>query len=62
MEQIEYKRVKDLKPYKNNPRKNKKAINFVANSIEQFGFKSPIVVDKDLTIICGHTRYEASIP
>ena len=60
MEQIVYKSLKELKPYEKNPRKNKKAIQYVANSIEEFGFKSPIIVDKDNVIVCGHTRYEAS--
>lgn len=60
MEQIVYKTLKEIKPYEKNPRKNKKAINFVANSIDEFGFKSPIIVDKDMVIVCGHTRYEAS--
>ena len=60
MEQIVYKKLNELKPYDKNPRKNKKAIKFVANSIEEFGFKSPIIVDKDMVIVCGHTRYEAS--
>lgn len=60
MEKITYKKINELKPYEKNPRKNKKAITFVANSIQEFGFKNPIIVDKDLVIICGHTRYEAS--
>jgi len=53
------KKIGDLKPYKNNPRRNEKAIHFVANSIEQFGFKVPLVIEKNGTIITGHTRYEA---
>lgn len=43
------------------PRKNEKAIEAVANSIEKFGFKNPIIVDKDNVIISGHTRRLASI-
>jgi hypothetical protein len=47
-------------PYARNPRKNKDAIDYVAASIKEFGFKQPIVVDKDYVIVAGHTRYEAS--
>ena len=49
-----------LKPYPNNPRKNEHAIEPVANSIREFGFKQPIVVDKDNMIIAGHTRLLAA--
>lgn len=52
--------VADIKPYKNNPRINKKAVKVVADSIREFGFKNPIVVDKNMEIIVGHTRLEAS--
>lgn len=50
----------DIKPYQNNPRKNKNAIDAVAASIKEFGFKVPIVLDKDNVIVTGHTRFEAS--
>ena len=50
-----------LRPYENNPRNNDDAVAKVANSIEEFGFKQPIVVDKDNVIIAGHTRYKASL-
>lgn len=53
-------KVKDLKPYEKNPRKNDNAVKYVAESIKQFGFKVPIVIDKDNVIIAGHTRYKAS--
>lgn len=59
MDIIEMK-LKDLTPYENNPRNNKDAVDFVANSIQEFGFKVPIVIDKDNVIVCGHTRYLAS--
>lgn len=49
-----------LKPYENNPRINNDAVEYVANSIKEFGFKVPIVIDKDYNIVTGHTRYEAS--
>ena len=52
--------VKDIKPYKNNPRKNTEAVAPVAESIKEFGFKVPIVVTKDGEIINGHTRYKAA--
>lgn len=56
---IEYIDINKIKPYTNNPRNNEKAIKYVANSIEKFGFKVPLVIEKDGTIITGHTRYEA---
>jgi Predicted transcriptional regulators len=53
-------KLKDLKMYENNPRINDKAVKYVANSIKNFGFLVPIVIDKDNVIVCGHTRYLAS--
>lgn len=50
------KGLEELKPYENNPRVNDDAVEFVANSIKEFGFKVPIVVDKDGVIVAGHTR------
>ena len=52
--------VGDIKPYQNNPRHNDEAVDAVANSIREFGFQQPIVVDKDGVIIAGHTRYKAA--
>ena len=52
--------VVDLKEYGNNPRKNKKAVEAVAKSIDNFGFKNPIIIDKDGVIIAGHTRKAAA--
>lgn len=49
----------DLIPYEKNPRNNTKAVNQVAKSIETFGFKVPLVIDKNNVIVCGHTRYKA---
>lgn len=49
-----------LKPYENNPRFNDKAVDAVAKSIENFGFKVPIVVDKHNVIVTGHTRLKAA--
>lgn len=59
--QIVEKRLTELYPYENNPRKNDKAIPYVAESIKRYGFKVPIVIDKDGVIVAGHTRYLASI-
>lgn len=53
-------KLKDLKPYENNPRRNDNAVEYVENSIKQFGFKVPLVIDKDNVIVCGHTRYKAA--
>lgn len=53
-------KINDLQEYENNPRHNDKAVDVVANSIEQFGFKVPIVVDKNNVIVCGHTRFKAA--
>lgn len=52
--------INKLKPYENNPRKNKASINKVAESIKQFGFQQPIVVDKNYVIVVGDTRYKAA--
>lgn len=54
------KALHELKPYDKNPRKNDTAVKYVAESISQFGFKVPIVIDKDNVIVCGHTRYKAA--
>ena len=59
MEIIE-KRVKDLIPYDRNPRINKEAVEYVANSIREFGFKVPIVIDAQNVIVAGHTRLKAA--
>ena len=57
---LEYRKLADIKPYQKNPRKNDKAVAAVANSIREYGFQSPIIVDKDGVIIAGHTRYKAA--
>lgn len=48
-----------LRPYPNNPRKNDKAVEAVAESIRQCGYVAPIIVDEDMVILAGHTRYKA---
>ncbi len=59
--QITNKKISELKEYENNPRDNSAAIEAVANSIKEFGFKVPIIVDGNNIIIAGHTRYKAAI-
>lgn len=59
--QIEYLKTDELIPYANNPRHNDgEAVDRVAASIAEYGFKSPIIIDKDGVIIAGHTRYKAA--
>ena len=57
---IEYVDINNIKPYKKNPRKNEKAIPYVMESIKQFGFKNPVILDKDNVIVAGHTRIESA--
>ena len=61
MVKVVSKKISEIKPYEKNPRKNDDAVLFVKNSIEKFGFKVPVVVDKDGVIVAGHTRYKAAI-
>lgn len=58
--EIIYKNIDELIPYENNPRLNDEAVEYVKNSIKEFGFKVPVVIDKDNVIIAGHTRIKAS--
>ena len=58
--EIKMIKVEELKPYENNPRNNDNAVEYVKNSIEKFGFKVPLVIDKNNVIVTGHTRYKAS--
>lgn len=51
----------DLIPYEYNPRRNDKAVDVVVRSIQEFGFRVPIIVDADHVIICGHTRRLAAL-
>ncbi len=59
--EIQYKKLKDIKPYEKNPRKNDDAVPYVLESIKEFGFKVPIIIDKDGVIVAGHTRYKAAV-
>ena len=53
-------RTDELVPYENNPRLNENAVEYVKQSIEAYGFKVPIIIDKDKVIVAGHTRYKAA--
>lgn len=52
--------INDIKPYDKNPRNNANSIDRVADSIAEFGFRQPIVVDEDMIVLAGHTRLLAS--
>lgn len=58
--EIVNKNIEEIKMYENNPRNNDGAVEYVANSIKEFGFKVPIVLDKNNVIVAGHTRYKAA--
>jgi ParB-like chromosome segregation protein Spo0J len=51
--------LKDLKPFGGNPRHNNKSAEMVAKSIKEFGYINPIIVDENLVILAGNTRYKA---
>lgn len=57
---VTMRKLAELVPYENNPRDNSKAVNAVAESIKEFGFKNPIIVDKNGCIVAGHTRLKAA--
>lgn len=56
----EFVHVDQLRPHAKNPRHNDHAVEAIANSIKRFGFTSPIVANKDNTILAGHTRWKAA--
>lgn len=58
---IIYVEIEKLKPYNNNPRINTESVKYVKKSIQEFGFKVPMIITKDYKIITGHTRYKASL-
>lgn len=58
--EIIIKPIEEIIPYENNPRDNDDAVPYVANSIREFGFKQPIVIDAQGVIIAGHTRLKAA--
>lgn len=57
---VQYWPIDKVKPYPNNPRNNDEAVEYVANSIREFSFQQPLVVDSEGTIIAGHTRLKAA--
>ncbi len=57
---IVWKRLDEITPYENNPRDNDQAVDAVASSIKEFGFKVPIVIDAQGVIVAGHTRHKAA--
>src|SRR5262249_15133691 len=58
---IEIRPITSIRPYDHNPRVNDPAVDAVARSIQEFGFRQPIVVDEAGVIIVGHTRYKAAL-
>jgi DNA modification methylase len=58
---VEMRPIYSIHPYDNNPRLNDAAVDAVAASIREFGFRQPIVVDAEGLIVCGHTRYKAAL-
>ena len=60
MTEIEMMKLSEIHPYAKNPRLNDDSVDAVANSIRDFGFRAPIIVDGAKTIIAGHTRYKAA--
>ena len=52
--------INKLVPYEKNPRRNDEAVKYVENSIKEFGFKNPIIIDKDNVVVAGHTRLKAA--
>ena len=58
--EVQMMEISKIIPYENNPRINDEAVEQVANSIHEFGFRNPIIVDKNMVIIAGHTRLKAS--
>ena len=54
---IVYRQIKDLKPYKKNAKKhNKEQVEQIANSIKEFGFTQPVIIDKNMSVVAGHGR------
>jgi ParB-like chromosome segregation protein Spo0J len=57
---IEYVPIDSIRPYENNPRDNEGAVDAVARSIQEFGFKIPTILDGNNEIVAAHTRYSAT--
>src|SRR5713101_3918446 len=58
---VQMRPITSIRPYENNPRINDAAVDAVAASIKEFGFRQPIVVDEEGVIVVGHTRYFAAL-
>jgi DNA modification methylase len=58
---VEMRPIAAIRPYENNPRQNDAAVDAVAASIREFGFRQPIVVDEEGVIIVGHARFKAAL-
>lgn len=58
---VEFIKTSEILPYYRNPRNNDSAIEAVAESIQAFGFRNPILIDQKNTIICGHTRWKSAL-
>jgi DNA modification methylase len=58
---VEMRNVADIKPYPQNPRRNDHAVDAVAASLREFGFRQPLVLDEDSVIVVGSTRYKAAL-
>ena len=56
---LEVMQLNQIPEYKNNPRRNDKAVNAVAKSVLKFGYVNPIIVDEEGVILAGHTRIKA---
>lgn len=57
---IVYKKIGEIKPYDKNPRRNDQAVEAVKNSIQEFGWQQPLVIDKNNIVVIGHTRLKAA--
>ena len=59
--EIEHRKLNEIRPYEANPRINDQAVDAVARSLEEFGFRQPLVIDEDGVIVVGHTRFKAAV-
>lgn len=58
---VEWVEIERLTPYARNPRKNEQTVEALKNSIQEFGFLVPLMVDKDYVLVTGHTRVKAAL-
>ena len=57
---VEIRSIDSIRPYERNPRRNEAAVEAVARSIREYGFRQPIVVDAEGVIVVGHARWKAA--